>query len=379
VTLRALVVGDRFIPATLFGDALRAAAQHHGLELDVATLALPYPSADRLPLPSEVAAEFRPMWELPAEMSSRAAADLAADPTIREYSGPVDLLLPHVADIDVLLVHLAPVSRAVIAAAPRLRAVGCARGGPVNVNVPSLSTRGIPVFNCPGRNSRAVAEFLIGAIIAQTRGIIAGARALGDGDWRIGLYASEHVGHELYGRTCGLIGFGAVGHAFAPIARGLGLRLVVHDPYVADADLAAADAERVSLDELLSTSHIVLTLARLTDETRSMIGARELGLLQPNALFVNTARAEIVDGEALRAAVARGLRVVVDVFNPEPPLASDPLVRAENALLTPHIAGASREAAARGARGVAEAVTAFLATGAVTNCVNATAVTGPTV
>jgi len=108
-----------------------------GLELDVATLALPYPSADRLPLPTAAPdAEFRPMWEQPSEMSSRAAADLAADPTIREYSGAVDLLLPHVADVDLLLVHLAPVSRAVVAAAPRLRAVGCARGGPVNVNVP---------------------------------------------------------------------------------------------------------------------------------------------------------------------------------------------------------------------------------------------------
>jgi D-3-phosphoglycerate dehydrogenase len=99
----------------------------------------------------------------------------------------------------------------------------------------------------------------------------------------------------------------------------------------------------------------------LTDETRGMIGARELALLRSEALFVNTARSEIVDGDALRAAVARGQRVVVDVFTPEPPLRDDPLITAPGALLTPHIAGASREAAARGAHGVARAVCAHLA------------------
>lgn len=362
MTLRALVVGDRFIPAALFVDALRQAADAHRLDLDIGHLALPYPAADRLPLPqSAPGAEFRPLWEDPTEMTRRAAEDLAADPTIREYTGPVDLLAPHLAEVEVLLVHAAPVSRAAVAAAPRLRAVGCARGGPVNVNRAALEARGIPIFTCPGRNARAVAEFLAGAIIAHTRGIVAGARALEQREWRLDLYAYENTGPELYGRVCGLIGFGAVGRAFAPIAAGFGLRLLVHDPYVSDADLAAANARRATLDELLSSADVVLTAARLTDETRAMIGARELALLRPGTLFVNTARSEIVDGEALRAAVAGGLRVIVDVFTPEPPLGNDPLVSAPGALLTPHIAGASREAAARGAHGVARALCAHLA------------------
>ncbi len=362
MTLRALVVGDRFIPAVLFVDAMRQAADTHSLDVDIAPLALPYPAADRLPLPeSKVGTEFRPLWEHPTEMIRRAAEDLAADPTIREYTGPVDLLVPHLAEVDVLLVHAAPVSRAAIAAAPRLRAVGCARGGPVNVNRAALEARGIPVFTCPGRNARAVAEFLAGAIVAHSRGIVAGAHALDHGEWRLDLYAYEHTGPELYGRVCGLIGFGAVGRAFAPISAGFGMRLLVHDPYVSDADLAGAHARRASLDELLSSADVVLTAARLTDETRGMIGTRQLALLQRDALFVNTARSEIVDGDALRAAVARGQRVIVDVFLPEPPLQNDPLVTAPGALLTPHIAGASREAAARGAHGVARAACAYLA------------------
>jgi D-3-phosphoglycerate dehydrogenase len=139
------------------------------------------------------------------------------------------------------------------------------------------------------------------------------------------------------------------------------MRLLVHDPYVSDTDLTTAHAERAPLDRLLESSDVVLTAARLTEETRGMIGARELALLQPTAIFVNTARAEIVDGDALRAAVERGLKVIVDVFSPEPPLGADTLLQVPGALLSPHIAGASREAASRGANDVARAVCAHLA------------------
>jgi D-3-phosphoglycerate dehydrogenase len=270
-------------------------------------------------------------------------------------------------------VHAAPVSRNMIAAAHSLRAVGCARGGPVNINVPALSARKIPVFNCPGRNSRAVAEFLAGAILAHTRGIIAGSRALAGKTWRLDLYSYELTGNELFGRTVGMIGFGAVGHAFAPIANGFGLKLLVHDPYVSDASLAEAEARRASgLEELLSASDIVIVAARLTEETRGMISSSQFGLLREGSLFVNTARSEIVDGHALREAVAGGQGVIVDVFAPEPPLSDDPLLTSPNVLLTPHIAGASREAAARGAQGVADVVAEYLSTGSLRNCVNAT-------
>jgi D-3-phosphoglycerate dehydrogenase len=360
--LQALVVGDRFLRASVFAASLRQAAAERHLDLEIVEMDLPYPAADRLPLPASAeGAEFRPMWEIPSEVIRRAAADLAADPTLREYSGPVDLLVPHVADADVLLVHLAPVSAATIAAAPRLRVVGCARGGPVNVNRDALQARGIRLFTCPGRNSRAVAEFLAGAILSLTRNIAVGARDLSAGYWRLDLYAHDQTGHELFGRTCGLIGFGAVGRAFAPIARGFGLELQVYDPYVADAELSAEGATRASLDAVLSSSDVVIVAARLTAETQGLIGARELALLPAEAVFVNTARAEIVDQAALRDAVARGQRVIVDVFSPEPPLADDPLLQSARALLTPHIAGASREAAQRGADVAAQSVVAYLA------------------
>lgn len=377
--MKALVVGDRFLGADVFADSLQAAAVARGLDsFEVEKLNLPYPAPDRLPLPESVGgADLRPMWEDPADALQRADADLAADPTLREYSGPVDLLVPRLADVEVVLLHLAPLSRAAVQAAARLRAVGCARGGPVNINVASLSARGIPLFNCPGRNSRAVAEFLVGAILSLSRNITQGAQELRQGYWRLDLYARERTGHELYGQTCGLVGFGAVGRSFAPIARGFGLRLQVHDPYVSDAELAAEGATRTSLDELLATSDVVIMAARLTAETRGLIGARELGLLHPEAIFVNTARAEIVDQAALRDAVGRGQRAIVDVFSPEPPVREDPLLTSERVLLTPHIAGASREAAQRGADVAAGSVVAYLAEGALENCVNPEAARQP--
>jgi D-3-phosphoglycerate dehydrogenase / 2-oxoglutarate reductase len=371
--LRALIVGDRFIGADLFAHALGGAADDANVAITIEQLQLDYPAVASVPLPTEAAnAPPRPLWEDPAEAAARADADFAADPTIREYSGPVDLLAPYLADVDILILHLAPLSQAAIAAANRLRVVGCARGGAVNLNLPRLSERGIPVFFCPGRNAQAVAEYIMGAVLSLARGITAGSAGIAAGQWRLDLYTSELAGPEFAGRTCGLIGFGGVGRAFAPIARGFGMRLLVHDPYVDPAVMQEVGAETANLDEVLRQSDVVVLAARLTGETRGMIGARELSLLRRDAIFVNPARAELVDGAALRQALA--LRAfagaIIDVFSPEPLLADDPLLRMDNVLLTPHIAGATREAAARGAEVVCRRVVAHLATGTLEGCLN---------
>ena len=374
---RVLVVGDRFIHADLFAEGVEREASALGIAVVIDQLQLPYPAVNSVPLPRTApATTYRPLWEDPTVVIARATADDAADPVIREYTGPVDALAPHLAGVDAVIVHLAPLSRNGVGAADRLRAVGCARGGAVNLNVPALNERAIPIFYCPGRNARAVAEYIMGAVLALTRSIAAGAAAIEAGRWRLDLYAYELVGPELYGQTCGLIGFGGVGQAFAPIARGFGLRLLVHDPYVAEAAIREAGAEPASLDDVLRAGDLVVIAARLTDQSRGMIGPREFSLLKPSCIFVNAARAELVDGATLgdllqRRAIAGA---VIDVFSPEPPLAVDPLVGLDHVLLTPHIAGASREAAHRGADTVCRNVVAFLADGSLTGCLNLSAV-----
>jgi D-3-phosphoglycerate dehydrogenase len=371
--MRALVVGDRFIGADLFASSLESAAKEAVLTLAIDRLQLDYPAVDTVPLPSSTdGTPLRPLWEDPEVAAARAAADLAADPTIREYTGPVDILVPHVSEVEVLILHLAPLSRSAVDAAGRLRVVGCARGGAVNLNLASLTERGVPVFFCPGRNAQAVAEYVMGAVLAFTRGIAAGHAGVAAGRWRLDLYSHALAGPEFAGRTCGLVGFGGVGRAFAPIARGFGMRLLVHDPYVDPAVMREVGAEAASLDDVLSRSDVVVMAARLTDETRGMIGARELSLLRPDAIFVNPARAELVDGAALRDALARRAfaGAIIDVFSPEPPLANDPLLMMDNVLLTPHIAGATREAAARGAEVVCRHVVAHLVDGTLEGSLN---------
>jgi D-3-phosphoglycerate dehydrogenase len=307
---------------------------------------------------------------------ARAGADLAADPAIREYTGPVDLLVPYLDGIEALVVHLAPVSRNAIAAADSLRAIGCARGGAVNLNQQSVDARGIPVFNCPGRNAQAVAEYVMGGVLALTRGIAAGSAGIAEGRWRLDLYRYLLAGPEFSGRTCGLVGFGGVGRAFAPIARGFGLRLLVHDPYVDAAVIRDAGAESAALDDLLAEAQIVVLAARLTDDSRGMIGARELALLRPDCIFVNPARAELVDTAALTEVLERRAiaGAVIDVFSPEPPVAGDRLLALDNVLLTPHIAGATKGAAERGAEVVCRNLVAHLVDGSLDGALNRAAV-----
>jgi D-3-phosphoglycerate dehydrogenase len=374
--LRALVVGDRFISADLFTACLSVAAAARGLPVSIEWMQLEYPAVDAAPLPETPTTHFRPLWEDPAQVAARADEDVAADPTIQEYSGPVDLLAPHLAGVEALIVHLAPVSRNAVAAADRLRAIGCARGSAVNLNLEQINARGIPVFFSPGRNAQAVAEYIMGAVLALTRGIVAGSAGIAAGHWRLDLYTYDRAGCEFAGRTCGLVGFGGVGRAFAPIARGFGLRLLVHDPFVDAATIRAAGGEPVSLHHLLEASQIVVLAARLTDQTRGLIGAHELALLRPDCIFVNPARAELVDTAALLDILERGAiaGAVIDVFSPEPPLAGDRLLRLDNVLLTPHIAGATKGAAERGAEVVCRNLVNFFVDGSLDGALNRAAV-----
>jgi D-3-phosphoglycerate dehydrogenase len=374
---KLLAAGDRFVPAALLAERVVAQGTELGIEFEVRQIDLPFPSEPTIPLPAtDGSGAIRAFWEDLDVIAARLAED-ASDPTIREYTGPVDGLAGEVGDAEVLLLHTAPVSLATIAAAASLRAVGTVRTGPVNVNVGELSARGIPLFHCPGRNAVAVAEFITGALICHVRGIATASDGLRRGRWSLEPWSIEHAGIELAGKTCGLVGFGQVGRAFAPIARGLGMTLLVSDPFVDPATVEVAGGSAVALEDLLSRSDVVILVARLTAENRHLIDGPALARMKPSALLVNTARSQLVDTDALRAAVQQGAiaGAVIDVFDQEPPAASSELLSLPNTLLTPHIAGATRDTVHRGAEILARAVTGFLADGTLANCLNADAVT----
>lgn len=273
---------------------------------------------------------------------------------VREAAGDPAEIADRAADATVLLTHLAPVTAAVFAAAPALRVVGVTRGGPVNVDLAAAAEHGVPVLHLPGRNLGAVAEFVVGVMIALTRNVVPAAGALAAGQWDARYFRYDRTGPELRACTIGLVGLGAVGTRVAALLRGFGAEVLAFDPY---AD-GAADATLVPFEELLARSDIVSVHARLTDETRRMFDTFAFAAMKPGARFVNTARGELVDRIALLAALDSGrlAGAALDVFDPEPPDPADPLARRPDVIATPHLAGASRQVADESVQRIVAAV-----------------------
>ncbi|MEM3607915.1 MAG: 2-hydroxyacid dehydrogenase [Candidatus Bathyarchaeia archaeon] len=323
--LRIFVVGDYFMLPSVFERHLRETLSGVVKDLEIRSIEWPF----------EIRKEPTPV-----------------DPEITEYAGSPEDLERLVMDDDVILVHLAPVTRGMIDGNKNLKIVGCARGGPVNVNVSAATNKGIPVLFTPGRNAEAVAEYTIGLIIAESRNIVRAGAALKEGVWRADYYRYDLSGPELSGKTLGIIGYGAVGLMVGELAKGFGMKVIAYDPYVPEEKMRQHNVEKVELAELLRSSDIITIHVRLTPETRNLIGERELSMMKPEAYLVNTSRGGIVDENALYNALkSKRLRgAALDVFEEEPLPRGSPLLTLDNVTVTPHIAGASMSVAHRAAQ-----------------------------
>lgn len=248
----------------------------------------------------------------------------------------------NLAEFHVLVVQFAPVSRVFLEAASSLRVIGVLRGGTENVDVESATARGITVLNTPGRNARAVAECAMGMILSEVRNIARSHACLKSGQWRRTFPNSEAI-PELYEKTVGLVGYGAVGRLVAGYLHAFGSRVVAYDPCVED---DTSPAELVDLETLMATSDVVSVHARLTDETHHLVGEKELDLMKPSAVLVNTARSGLVDEVALVRALSerRIMGAALDVFDTEPLPPDHPLVKLDNVTITPHLAGSTVDA-----------------------------------
>lgn len=226
--------------------------------------------------------------------------------------------------------------------APRLRVVGRLGSGLDNVDLKALRARGISLVHAPGANASGVAEYVLAALFHLARNL---PRAAQGGD-RLAL-----GGFELAGKTLGLLGLGEVGLRVAHKAKALGMRVVGYDPLRRpwEAALEVAGVEFLPLEEVLAEAQFLSLHAPLTPETRGLIGREALARMRPGAYLINTARGELVDHHALCEALRSGLLAgaVLDVTDPEPLPPDHPLRELENCLLTPHIAGLTRESQAR--------------------------------
>ncbi len=283
---------------------------------------------------------------------------------LKEYMGSADDVVSLTGDAEILVTHLAPLSASIMDRLPQLKFVAVSRGGPVNIDVRAARQRGITIVNTPGRNASAVAEFTIGAILAETRNITKGHDALRRGEWRGDLYRADRAGDELSEMTVGLIGYGEVGRRVVKLLKVFGCRILVSDPY---AQISADDLRdgviQASLERLLGESDVVSLHPRVTAETTKMINAETLAQMKKGAYLVNTARGPLLDYEALYDALAgRHLRgAMLETFSVEPVPADWPLLQLPNVTLTPHIAGASVKTVRIAANLAAEEVRRYLA------------------
>jgi D-3-phosphoglycerate dehydrogenase len=284
-----------------------------------------------------------------------------------EKGGPEAVRLPEelTRDIDqfqILVTQFAPLSRQVLQRAERVRVIGVLRTGVENVDVPCATERGITVLNTPGRNARAVAECTIGMILSEVRNIARAHSHLARGEWRRS-FANSDLIPELFEKTVGLVGYGAVGRLVAGYLQAFGSRILAFDPY-AQGD--PAPASLVSLETLLRESDVVSIHARLSEETYHLIGAREIAWMKPTAVLVNTARSGLVDEAALVQALAeRRLQgAALDVFDIEPLPADHPLLKLDNVTITPHLAGSTIDAFRNSPRLLADHLARLLQGGA---------------
>ncbi|MHB8670376.1 MAG: NAD(P)-dependent oxidoreductase [Acidimicrobiales bacterium] len=238
-----------------------------------------------------------------------------------------------------------------------LLAVGSTRGDPTNVDVAAATAAGVPVLRAPGRNADAVAEMAVALLFALNRHVLAADRDVRAGEvWRDGSIPYQRFrAWQLAGRTAGLVGLGAVGRALAWRLEGLGMRVISHDPY--------NDAASHDLDDLLAESDVVSLHAPVTPQTSGMIGAPQFARMRPGALFLNTARAQLHDTDALLAALESGQvgGAGLDHFEGEHLPTDHPLVSLPNVVLTPHIGGATYDTEANHSRLIADDLARLLA------------------
>lgn len=282
---------------------------------------------------------------------------------LKEYQGEPEQVLNHIGDAEIFITHLAPMSADMFKAKSGVELLAVSRGGPVNIDMTAARKHKVKVVNTPGRNASAVAEFTIGAIIAETRNICRGHEALRKGKWRGDLYRADTQREELSNQTVGIIGFGAIGRLLVPLLKAFGCKILINDPYVKISAIDKQDGvEQVELDELLLRSDIVSLHARVTEETTGFMSAKVFQQMKPGAVFINTARGPMVDYEALYEVLANKHLggAMLETFAEEPLPVDSPLLGLSNVTLTPHIAGASLTTVKTAASMVAEEVRRYL-------------------
>lgn len=274
-------------------------------------------------------------------------------------------MISHLRRVDAAIIEFEPVTARVLAGADALKVVGCCRNEPeANVDIEAATAAGVPVLSGAGRNAVSVAEFGFAMLVSLARNICrtdyllkktdeitglktkAAEQLRGPSEWSLDEHApfTRYAGPEMYGKNLGIVGFGTIGRVMARLGRAYGMNVLVYDPFVQDGAIKTECAgQKVSLEELMTRADYVSLHAKVTRETTGLIGARYLGMMKKSAYLLNTARAAIMDYDALYTVLKerRIAGAALDVYPTEPLTRDNPFLSLDNVLLTPHLAGAS--------------------------------------
>lgn len=284
-----------------------------------------------------------------------------------------DELLAIIGEYDGLAVRSACKPDAdVIAAADKLKVIGRAGIGVDNIDIKAATAKGVVVMNTPFGNAITTAEHAIALMFAAARQIPAANADTQAGKWP----KSGYMGRELSYKTLGLIGCGNIGSRVAERAIGLAMRVIAFDPFLTEDRAVELGVEKVELDTLLARADVITLHTPLTDQTRNILSADALKRTKPGLILVNCARGGLVDEAAVKELLDSGHigAAAFDVFAEEPAKAN-PLFGTANFIATPHLGASTEEAQENVALQVAEQMSDYLLTGAVTNALNMASVT----
>jgi phosphoglycerate dehydrogenase-like enzyme len=264
-----------------------------------------------------------------------------------------DMLVEKLEGVSIFITEADQVSADVLDRTPLLKVICSCRGDPVNVDIPAATKHGVLVLYTPGRNADAVADLTVCVMLMLARHIseitkLFYGRSPEDNSMMFLLRVYQMLqGAELWEKTVGIIGLGAVGRMVAVRVQAFGAHVIAYDPYLQPDQFAQAGARSVDLPGLLRESDFVTLHAKVTPETEGMLGAEQFALMKPTAYFLNLARAAMTDEDALVQALQekRIAGAALDVFLKEPPPPDHPLLQLENVIALPHIGGNTAEVA----------------------------------
>lgn len=289
-----------------------------------------------------------------------------------ELPPPRAVILEKVRKAEGLLTLLTdPIDAEVINAGPRLKVISQYAVGVNNIDLEAATARGIPVGHTPGVLTEATADLTWALLMAAARRLAEGIAYVKAGRWKT-WGPTLLLGAEVWGATLGIIGFGRIGRAVARRAAGFHMRVLVHTRHPDPAAAAEMGVEFVSLEALLRQADFVTLHTPLTEATYHLIGEAELKAMKPTAILINTSRGPVVDSQALYRALKAGeiAYAALDVTDPEPIPADDPLLTLDNCLIVPHIGSATRTARERMATMAAENLIAGLQGKPLPHCAN---------